>query len=284
MIKIAQKFRPFSHTPGSICLIPGTDRVVEAFPTLIRIDGKEIPLSITGPVDGFTLEQDLERDLVRVFGKAKEGHFCHTFVSENKKTDFERLSFGIHKQLDWDLVGRRRDLLEVLPLLFVLGQKKNLPSVSEYYQTLEEFETLMMAGFRGILVPVSRDERYLGLALDEMVPMMRLKKAYESIRRLFIIETGEIYVLPNLLKPFHAGRMTGITLAHCKMDLEWTKRKVRRVHIEGMHDASLHFHWPKEIATFRIRKDVRERGIVVSSKDPIAIQAGKRYFLDKFEK
>jgi len=73
-IKIAERLRPFSHTPGASCLIPGTCFAVTAFPTLLRIDQHEIKLKLTGPVSNFTLQQDLEKNCVFVFGKAKEGH------------------------------------------------------------------------------------------------------------------------------------------------------------------------------------------------------------------
>ena len=52
-IKIAAKLRPFSHVPGAACVIPGTSAVIEAFPTLLRIDGHEITLNLTGPVKDF---------------------------------------------------------------------------------------------------------------------------------------------------------------------------------------------------------------------------------------
>lgn len=74
-ITIAHRLRPFSHRPGMACLLPGTGTVFEAFPTLLRWAGIEIHLKVTGPVEGFTLQQDLEGNCVRVFGKALEGFF-----------------------------------------------------------------------------------------------------------------------------------------------------------------------------------------------------------------
>ena len=78
-IAIAEKLSPFSHTPGAACLIPGTWWQIEAFPTLLRLCHNaqkiEISLQLTGPVKEFTLQQDLMRGVVWVFGKAKEGYF-----------------------------------------------------------------------------------------------------------------------------------------------------------------------------------------------------------------
>src|SRR5690606_10876159 len=48
----------------------------EAFPTLVRLGKKyDLHLHITGPVKGFTLEMDLERNCVIIFGKAQEGFY-----------------------------------------------------------------------------------------------------------------------------------------------------------------------------------------------------------------
>lgn len=162
-IKIAQKLRPFSHTPGAECLIPKTWWRLQAFPTLlcfIHLEKTiELGLGVTGPVKEFTLEQDLEGGVLRVFGKAKEGYFrlrieavfagfevfaekvpssglATTLGLLQGKEKFlipasikihstpqkERLSLGSHKKLDWDEVRRRMDLKEFLPPLFLLAE------------------------------------------------------------------------------------------------------------------------------------------------------------------
>lgn len=124
MIKIGQRFRPFTHVVGSECLIPLSTWSVQAYPTMIRLKGPnqthEIKLEHTGPVKNFTLLQDLEKNCVQVFGKGKEGHFIYTITHRNKtisvvnkkkeKNDFpieetameppviERLALGVHKK------------------------------------------------------------------------------------------------------------------------------------------------------------------------------------------
>ncbi len=162
-VSIAEKFRLFSHTPGAACLIPGTLWTLQAFPTRLCFFHQdqriEVILQLTGPVRLFTLEQDLEKRAVRVFGQAKEGYFrlritagregfsLHaervptgglatslgtlqakdsslisldmTFFEPLRK---ERLSLGSHKKQDWDAVQRRLDLREILPPLLYLAQ------------------------------------------------------------------------------------------------------------------------------------------------------------------
>jgi len=83
-IKIAARYRPFSHLPGSSCLLPCTAIEVEAFPSLLRfwdLSGAErksvgeYPLDVVGPVAQFTLQQDLEKGSVAIWGHAKNGYY-----------------------------------------------------------------------------------------------------------------------------------------------------------------------------------------------------------------
>ena len=164
MIKISQKFKPFANRPGTACLIPGSSWVVQAYPTLLRILGEkehEIFLRLTGPIEQFTLMQDVDRQAVFVYGYAKEGYFNFKIfhvgknvlvklyrgnsivcvinganVSLNKgdiinvpvddagfKLDRkEYLHLGINKKLNWDMVEKRSDLREIFPVVFLLGQ------------------------------------------------------------------------------------------------------------------------------------------------------------------
>ena len=83
-ISIAQRDRPFSHLPGSSCILPRTCWIVQAFPTKICLRDREressdgyieIPLKLHGPVREFTLLQDLEKGIVLISGIALEGRF-----------------------------------------------------------------------------------------------------------------------------------------------------------------------------------------------------------------
>jgi len=44
-------------------------------------------------------------------------------INDNTKISFEKLSFGVHKKQDIDLINRRLDFEEILPFIFLLGQK-----------------------------------------------------------------------------------------------------------------------------------------------------------------
>ncbi len=192
-IKIAERLKPYSHTPGAACLIPGTCWEIEAFPTRIRIGKKiELKFKINGPVEEFTLLQDLEKNCVYVFGKAKEGFYrlkimgsdagfhlfaervpskgmeydgsAHGILKAKEKIDLpaevpfflsqshERLSLGNHRSQEWDAVQKRCDLKEMLPVLFFLGQK--IPAIPS--QPLKGTARLLQ-------IPSDRNNADLGL-------------------------------------------------------------------------------------------------------------------------
>jgi hypothetical protein len=183
-ISIAQRHRPFSHWPGASCILPRTCWVVHAFPAMIRLQNLErhnsqgcieIPLELTGPVREFTLEQDLEKGYVRIWGVANEGRFrirleavkseiqlhaertpskgliaAHQAVQAGQSLGWpvagpfresivlERLSLGSHRCADWDSIWRKFDLTDILPILFHLGQW--MPSI----ETISKSEMLRL--------------------------------------------------------------------------------------------------------------------------------------------
>ena len=324
MIKIRDRFRPFSHRPGAKCMIPKSNWGVEAYPTEIRIFREEqvipIYLELTGPVQGFTLEQDLEKEVVRLFGRAKEGYFNfeiahegrvitivlkrgksiayrfgdkrgvlqrHQFLElsvEEASLPFhtERLSLGMNKKLDWDLVIRRLDLREILPVLFFLGQKID-PCDMQYT------EPYLPQQFEGILVPLRKSRQGLGLK-EETIPSTFqvsavLRKSYEAIRNYFIEEVnGEVAILSNLPSEFVSGRMTCIKTSKAIFDIEWTKRKLRQMRIEALQEGVLSIRWPKEVDSFRLKHRPQEKGRMVNKDEELLLTSGQIYYLDKFQK
>lgn len=156
------------------------------------------------------------------------------------------------------------------------------------YQTLEGFESVLTAGFKGILMPQRKDENYLGIAIDEIPaersPLERIAIMHQSIRALFIREEEKISILPNLIKPIHSGRMIDIQLKNCTLDMMWRSRKLRKVSIKATNDTLLSLAWPKGIKSFRIKKSPRERGSTHQTTDPLPIENGQRYYLDRFQR
>lgn len=320
-IKIAARLKPFSHTPGISCVIPGSCSVIEAFPTLLRIGGHDWKMPLTGPVSGFTLQQDLEKNCVFVFGKAKEGYFrlriearddgfqihsekgslksarIELEVHHFSKSTFERLSLGNHKAQDWDQVQRRGDLKEILPILFCLGQKtplippqplsgtaRLLSLPSERLLLAPALEVFLKAAFKGILVPRLIDDQHQGLVPDEPVkgdPFFLLQEGAKMVRSLFFKQNERrLAFLPNLPVPFDSGRMLGIQAPGIgEIDLEWSKKILRRVILRPTTPGEVIFELQKEIKTFRVGKKKK-----LKRDEPLLLEPGTTYHLDRFEK
>jgi hypothetical protein len=171
-LKIAARLQPFSHDPGISCLVPQTSYTIQFFPCLMRISQfkaqqpipefiTDIELHIQGPVEQWTVCQDLEKKRVSVWGLAKEGWFRYHLsqaliltiekapvaglkISYNQQTvilqakeslpllsdslfepsvlTLDRLALGSHRLQNWATIKRRLDLTEILPIWHRLGQ------------------------------------------------------------------------------------------------------------------------------------------------------------------
>ncbi len=343
-IQIAQKLRPFSHVAGAACLIPGTDWKIEAFPTLLRLgEGKiEVKLHITGPVEGFTLQQDLEKNCVVVFGKAKEGYYHLRLEAHDSgfdlcverapaagiafegsargrlktkdrvhfpceiqfalKNSVERLSLGSHKAQDWEAVQRRSDLAEILPVLFCLGQK--IPSVlpqplrgpgrllelpTDRAALAPALQAFFKAAFKQILIPRLLDDQHQGLAPEESVegnPLFFLQEGAKLTRSLFFQQNERrLQWLPSLPIPLHCGRMTGIIAKGVgELDFEWSKKLLSSVILRAQTSGDIVLELQHELKSFRIRCSLQDKGRRQNSSEPLLLEAGKTYFLDRFQK
>jgi len=289
-ITIGQRLRPFSHLPGTFVWLPGTTIRMQLFPTRIVYDDlsgafpqriKELDFSRTGPVKDFTVQQDVERGEVVVWGHSKEGYF--KFEDLGQRTEgLERLSLGSHKAQDLEQMQRRLDFKELFPIWFQLGQM--VPPlearpfegslqllepcakaiVSGHPETIiEPFEALYRAGFEGLFAPRLNDEEHQGLGVrpasnKSASPLWLLVKGSELIRSLFVQqEDHHVSLLPALPPQFHSGRMIGVKLPGIGLlDLEWSKKEVRRCVIRSSESVSFNLT-SKHHKSFRINKQER---------------------------
>ena len=200
-ISISQRLCPYSHLPGTACLIPGTPWQLLAFPTLLKFSNlqtgetEEEPLPWIGPVKNFTVHQDLERGEVVITGKTAEGHRRHVVKRGSLPSHIERLSLGSHKALDWELVKRRCDLADILPVWFRLGQmvpsggKIFFPPPEDKLEAAPFLENIFSAYFHGIMVPRLVDEDHQGIFFEgksmATAPLALLTEGFRWIRSLF---------------------------------------------------------------------------------------------------
>jgi hypothetical protein len=308
-ISIAQRLKPFSHKNGASCLIPGTWVEVEAFPALIRWGEIEVPTGVIGPVKEFTLQQDLEKNSVSIFGKAQAGFFRYKlhafdggFELNGKKyaseapfflpSVWERLSLGSHKALDWDLQLRRFDLRDILPVLFGLGQK--IPRVapqrlSGTARLLEggDLSYILRAAFHHILVPRLFDDEYQGLApieKGEGNPAFLLQETHKLIRALFFKQNQRrVELLPKPLFP--SGRMTRLQAEGIgELDIEWASGLMRRSIVRASFPGEIIPVLQPEIKRFRARVSLSEKGKTIKAGEPLLLEANQTLYLDRFQK
>jgi hypothetical protein len=339
-ITIAQRLRPYSHRPKTTCLIPYTQWSATIYPTRLifshieELVEKEFSLPVKGPVEGFTVLSDLEKGRIAVFGKAKEGFFRYYIYREQDeivvecdkapepfallrfaikdplktKEPLERLSLGAHRALDWELVTRRLDLREILPVLFhlsqVSGRGQQLPAHSGIFTLLQQclaeikarqkesvgpsFLTIFRAAFYGIATPRIQDEEFQGIITEpsEGSPLAVLHTAAEAIRSLFFTERDQGFELLSCLPvELHSGRLIGITTqAGDQIDLEWSKKLLRRVIIKPVKTREVCLFLQKQIGSFRLRRRISEKGERHSCDQPIALTSAETLYLDRFEK
>lgn len=299
-IKIAQRYRPFTHLPGMPLLMPGTDLTYCIYPTLIRIY-KNDQLIEEKQVDGnsnkFTVQQDFENPSIHVWGEG----FKYSIPSPSSIRSEERLALGVDKAQDWELIRRRRDIHEILPLWHRLGVLTPPVAYSEgtslldqcvQADKLEVADALMQtfqAGFSGGLSPRIFDADYHGFSLppiDYGNPLALLTEGKNLIRSLFIrFYQTQITLLPSLPPQLHCGRLINVLCGDFgKIDLEWSKKTIRRLIFYSFKDQTLTVNFPKEIKSFRLRENLQEKGKIISNQQTIQLKSSLIYYLDKFSK
>lgn len=160
-LKIALRCHPFVHTYPVKCLIPKTPFYGVIYPCKLQIFHllqesclTEIDFPLQGPVRDFTVQQDLEKGDVGVWGKADKGYFHYTLKKEGEGVSLhaekglalkpifvppgrlqsvatqalsERLSLGVHKAQDWDRVSRHCDMAEIFPFWLKIARGYVIP-------------------------------------------------------------------------------------------------------------------------------------------------------------
>lgn len=334
-IAVAQRLQPFSHVAGTKVVLPGSTCQLTIYPTLILIDRQEISIPLTGPVDDFTVQLDLEKGLVKVWGHylegflrykiqaTTEGSFAITtekspvdnLFPENIQTIYnpqstERLSLGNNKAQDWELVARRADICELFPFWFRLGQLlpdfpldttagtasllgicKERISEKDKLKICPSFLNLFRTGFEGILSPRLIDTQHQGFLLK--VPgadfkgssFALLTEGSKVIRSLFFNQNeNQIQILPLLPPEFHSGRFVNISCGMFgTLDIEWTKKSIRRMVCHSRSNSEILFLFPKEINTFRLCERKNHNGEIISAGSPVSLQEGISYLFDNFK-
>ena len=221
----------------------------------------------------------------------------------------EKMHFGCHKASDWTLVKRRLRLDEILPIWFELG--KNLPKHPKVEwgnsRFLTQCETLLelkdrqeigrhllalfQVGFEGILTPRLLDTGHQGtLSEKEDLPeeassLSLLREGSRLIRHLLVQEKEKsLEILPCLPVELHAGRFVDVQCRELTLDLEFSKKMIRRLNLHPKSDHICHLTFPSPIQSFRLRTGKRDKGKIYTAGEPLHLKANREYFLDRFQK
>ncbi|MBA3239218.1 MAG: hypothetical protein H0T62_12840 [Parachlamydiaceae bacterium] len=357
-ITIAERFRPFTHLPGTCVLLPLAKLRFQIYPAFIRVCDlsvadpvliAEISLNLQGPLNEFTVMQDLEKGCLKVWGFSKKGFFRYrihattsfpgfTLIKEKvpeetsvsylpeiycKEQPYlemhqpERLSFGVTKVADWELVRRRMTLSEILPFWFRLGQL--IPSIDPHdagtasllkvlKSDLTEkklldlslhLKDLYCVGFEGLLSCSLVDPYCQGISLPEVPngsscsPLLLLTGGAKIIRQMFLyisqesssaLEASFIEILPCLLPELHAGRICGASLSTLGLiDLEWSKKKIRKMIFHSTKNQIIYFQFQAGISSFRLREASSTICITKACGESIVCVENSTYFFDHFQ-
>lgn len=220
----------------------------------------------------------------------------------------ERLSLGNHKAQDFLLIKKRQDLKEIFPIwlkaggfyppmkplknegtLALLEEVENAIKNRNINDLLSPFKTLFSAAFDGLLVPSLMDLTHQGLKLPKVLtpqsPLVLLSYGAKLIRSLFLhFEKNTLTILPALPKEFHSGRFLHLELPGVgTLDLEWSKKTVRRLILFATNSCSFDLKLSKDIKRFRLGSD-NSPSEWVKALTLIKVEKGKTYFFDRFEK
>lgn len=292
---------PFCHLPGTACMIPWSPWKVEVFPEFLKfqhmVNGQryEERLDWKGPVLDLTTQLDLEKGVLSVFGHTVEG-YRHMEVRGKDpmaRRPLERLSLGSHKKLDWELVSRRKEMQEILPIWHHLGQmvpkvqaqKVGSASLLKPYDKMvveKELLKLFLVGFEKMMVPRLCDTDHQGIIEPgefSSSPLILLTEGAELIRSLLFQETASGFsFLPRLAPSWHAGSFSNLqTAAGDRIDFIWSKKLLREVVIYPGASRNVIFTLQK-LTSFRLNRKERLR-----SDQPLELHKGQKIYLDRFE-
>lgn len=117
-------------------------------------------------------------------------------------------------------------------------------------------------------------------------PIGLLHEGAKQIRSLFFREEeNTLHLLGSLSKEFHAGCFVGLkTLYGDIVDLQWSKKQLKKVIIHPGKTRSIRLHLQKAIRSFRLRKHVRQKGERCTREQTLELTSGQKIYLDRFQR
>jgi len=197
----------------------------------------------------------------------------------------ERLHLGVHKAQDWELMQRRFNLQELLPFWLALAQwvspiayedrDQGMFSLIHKCQTAIEkkeklqviscFKNVFLAAFEGVFVPRLFDNDYQGILdiRESTFPVVALLlQSAKLLRRLFFLEEEHLFsILPCVPPELYCGRFIQLqTTKLDRVDIEWSKKRLRRMFIQASSTRPIICQLPKGISSCRLRVHRKDQG------------------------
>ena len=219
--------------------------------------------------------------------------FSQSSQKQVKIPERERLSLGCSKSQDVEMIFRRQDIREIVPLWYFYAQSVHAEDAtySSHYDAMtmqKMLQDISCAGFKSIFVPQIADEQYQGFHHPiKGIASSRhalLKNSHAFLRSIFFQEDDTILsILPCVPPQFHAGRLTHVrTRKNHLLHLEWTKKCMRRAILLPHVDDEIVMRFPSSIRSFRVRM-----GSYVAehrSQDRLVVKKGVSVLFDNFKK
>lgn len=224
--EIAERLRPYSHLPGTYFMLPGSALRLQVFPALIKVDDLSgstpkhignIILEIQGPVDDFTVQQDLEKGVIVVWGKSKKGFFRYRIsaLTNGMMLEFEKGIMAMKSEGEWSL--HKNDAQYVFGSASKAGNSFVLPVVERLslgnhksqdwtlMQRRQKFEEILPIWHRlGQLVPKHEGSSRLLQQCRDAIGGNAPEKIIESFREVFLAGF-DFGLSPRLCDTDHQG-------------------------------------------------------------------------------
>jgi len=255
---------------------------------VVALDGGFVLTILKAPAD-------LVVDILDTKYQVEEKANCYFFYTRTQELltvpHRERLSLGCTKAQDVEMIFRRQDIREIVPLWFYYAQ--SVTAASESVQmtgvvSQQQLQNLALIGFQGIFVPRLQDDLHYGVQYPWLQPQTcsatALKNSFWYLRQLFFRENSGVFsFLPQLLPQFYCGRLIGLkTQNDHSISFEWTKKKMRRLMIWPSQDDLMSVDFPSNIESFRAQsgtfRSILKNGAQLFLKKDIPL------LLDNFQK
>lgn len=205
-----------------------------------------------------------------------------------------RLALGVNKKLHWGRVKERNALEEILPIWLQAGlpyqisdkdpsalHLPSLPSDGKKERLLAFFQ----AGFSDLFVPRIKDKEYQNIFPDNRLPWedpftILAHGALSTLSIFCVNDENKVYFQTPI---FHSGRMTHFETDLATIAIRWSGFRHKMITLSAKKKGNIFLYFPKNVQSFRLRKNRNEKGIRISNGNAIAIEKNLCYCVDRLE-